>query len=45
MARKADIAYTKLTKLEFNVVKKSSIQTAAKIIKALNASIIEESIK
>ncbi len=38
LARKADIPYTTLTKLESNVVKKSSVQTVAKIAKALNVS-------
>ena len=36
LARKADIPYTTLTKLESNVVKKPSVQTIAKIAKALN---------
>lgn len=44
LARKADIPYTTLIKLESNVVKKPSVQTIAKIAKALNIS-IEELIK
>jgi transcriptional regulator with XRE-family HTH domain len=44
LARKADIPYTTLTKLESNVVKKPSVQTIAKIAKALNVN-IEELIK
>ena len=44
LARRADIPYTTLTKLESNVVKKPSVQTVAKIAKALNTS-IEELIK
>jgi transcriptional regulator with XRE-family HTH domain len=41
LARKADIPYTTLAKLESNVVKKPSVQTVAKIAKALDASIEE----
>lgn len=41
LARKADIPYTTLTKLETNVVKKPSVQTIAKIAKALDMSIEE----
>lgn len=44
LARKADIPYTTLTKLESNVVKKPSVQTVAKIAKALDVS-MEELIK
>jgi transcriptional regulator with XRE-family HTH domain len=44
LARKADIPYTTLTKLESNVVKKPSVQTIAKIAKALNVN-MEELIK
>jgi len=44
LARKADIPYTTLTKLESNVVKKPSVQTVAKIARALGVS-IEELIK
>jgi transcriptional regulator with XRE-family HTH domain len=44
LARKADIPYTTLTKLESNVVKKPSVQTIAKIAKALNVS-MEELVK
>lgn len=44
LARKADIPYTTLTKLKSNVVKKSSVQTVAKIAKALDVS-IEDLIK
>lgn len=39
LARKADIPYTTLTKLESNVVKKPSVQNIAKIAKALEVSI------
>ena len=39
LARKADIPYTTLTKIESNVVKKPSVQTIAKIAKALNVTI------
>ena len=39
LARKADIPYTTLTKIESNVVKKPSVQTIAKIAKALNVKI------
>ena len=35
LARKTDMPYTTLTKLEYNVVKKSSVQTVAEIAKAL----------
>ena len=41
LARKANIPYTTLTKLESNVVKKPFVQTIAKIAKALNVSIEE----
>ena len=44
LARKADIPYTTLTKLESNVVKKPSVQTIAKIARTLEVS-IEELIK
>ena len=44
LARKADIPYTTLTKLESNVVKKPSVQTVAKIARALEVD-IEELIK
>jgi len=44
LTRKADIPYTTLTKLKSNVVKKSSVQTVAKIAKALDVS-IEDLIK
>jgi len=44
LERKADIPYTTLTKLESNVVKKSSVQTVTKIAKALDVS-MEELIK
>jgi transcriptional regulator with XRE-family HTH domain len=39
LARKAHLPYTTLTKLESNVVKKPSVQTVAKIAKALEVSI------
>jgi len=41
LARKADIPYTTLIKLESNVVKKPSVQTIAKIAKVFNISIEE----
>ena len=44
LARKADIPYTILTKLESNVVKKPSVQTVAKIARALSIS-MEDLIK
>lgn len=44
LAKKADIKYTTLTKIESNVVKKPSVQTMAKIAKALGVS-IEDLIK
>jgi len=43
-AKKADIPYTTLTKLESNVVKKPSVQTVAKIARALGIS-MEDLIK
>jgi len=39
LARKADIPYATLTKLESNVVKKPSVQTVAKIARALEVQI------
>lgn len=39
LARKADIPYTTLTKIESNVVKRPSVQNVAKIAKALDVSI------
>ena len=39
LARKADIPYATLTKLESNVVKKPSVQTVAKIAQALEVQI------
>ena len=39
LARKAGIPYTTLAKLESNVVKKPSVQIAAKIARALGISI------
>jgi len=44
LARKSDIPYTTLTKIESNVVKKPSVQNVAKIAKALGVS-VEELIK
>ncbi len=43
-ARKADIPYTTLTKIETGVIKKPSVFVMAKIAKALNIN-IEELIK
>lgn len=40
-ARKADIPYTTLTKIETGVIKKPSVFVMAKIAKALNTSIDE----
>jgi len=39
LARKANIPYTTLTKIESNVIKKPTIQTVAKIAKGLGISI------
>lgn len=39
LARKADIKYTTLTKVESGAVNKPSVQTMAKIAKALGVSI------
>lgn len=39
LARKSDIPYTTLTKIESNVITKPSIQTVAKIAKGLGVSI------
>jgi transcriptional regulator with XRE-family HTH domain len=44
LAKKADIKYTTLTKVESGVANKPSVQTMAKITKALEVS-IEELIK
>jgi len=44
LAKKADIKYTTLTKVESGVVNKPSVQTMAKIAKALDV-LIEELIK
>jgi transcriptional regulator with XRE-family HTH domain len=44
LAKKADIKYTTLTKVESGVVNKPSVQTMVKIAKALDVS-IEELIK
>jgi transcriptional regulator with XRE-family HTH domain len=41
LARKADIPYTTLTKIESNVVKNPSVQTIAKIAKALSVNMEE----
>jgi transcriptional regulator with XRE-family HTH domain len=43
-ARKADIPYTTLTKIETGVIKKPSVFVMAKIAKALNIT-VEELIK
>ena len=43
-ARKADVPYTTLTKIETGVIKKSSVFVVSKIAKALNVA-IEELIK
>lgn len=39
LARKADIPYTTLTKIETGVIKKPSVYVVAKIAKALNISL------
>ena len=41
LARIADIPYTSITKIETGVIKKPSVQTVAKIAKALGISIDE----
>jgi len=41
LARKAEIPYTTLTKIESSVITKPSIQTVAKIAKGLGISIDE----
>ncbi len=41
LARKADVPYTTLTKIETGVIKKPSVYIVAKIAKALNISIEE----
>lgn len=41
LARKADVSYTTLTKIETGVIKKPSMYVVAKIAKALNISIEE----
>lgn len=39
LARKADVPYTTLTKIEVGVIKKPSVFVVAKIAKALNISL------
>lgn len=41
LARKADIKYTTLTKIESNVIKKPSVHAVARIAKVLGVSIEE----
>lgn len=41
LARLADISYTSITKIETGVIKKPSVQTVAKIAKALGVSVDE----
>jgi len=41
LARKSDLPYTTLTKIETNVITKLSIQTVAKIAKGLRITIDE----
>jgi transcriptional regulator with XRE-family HTH domain len=41
LARKCDIPYTTLTKIEANVITKPSIQTVAKIAEGLGISVDE----
>ena len=43
-SRKADVAYTTLTKIETGVIKKPSVYVVSKIAKALNVA-IEDLIK
>ncbi|MBU0455456.1 MAG: helix-turn-helix domain-containing protein [Gammaproteobacteria bacterium] len=39
LARKADVPYTTLTKIETGVIRKPSVYVVAKIAKALNVSL------
>jgi transcriptional regulator with XRE-family HTH domain len=39
LARKADVPYTSLTKIETGVIKKPSVYVVAKISKALNTTL------
>ncbi|GIV41566.1 MAG: hypothetical protein KatS3mg034_0876 [Vicingaceae bacterium] len=39
LARKADVSYTTLTKIETGVIKKPSVYVVAKIAKALNTTL------
>ena len=39
LARKADVPYTTLTKIETGVIKKPSVYVVAKIAKALNTTL------
>ena len=39
LARLADISYTSITKIETGVIKSPSVQTVAKIAKALNVTL------
>lgn len=39
LARKADVKYTTLTKIESGVIKKPSVQTVAEIAKALGCTV------
>lgn len=41
LARLADISYTSITKIETGVIKSPSVQTVAKIAKALGVSVDE----
>ena len=41
LARKSDLPYTTLTKIETNVITKPSIQTVVKIAKGLSVSVDE----
>jgi len=41
LARKSDLPYTTLTKIESNVITKPTLQTVAKIAKALEISVDE----
>ena len=41
LARKSDLPYTTLTKIESNIITKPTIQTVMKIAKGLNISIDE----
>ena len=41
LAKKSDVKYTTLTKIESNVIKKPSVMVMAKLAKALGVSIVD----